>query len=254
MSAGLHHDSFHRRPLPDDLVAFASPQGRLLLRQALMAGDAEAFYPLVAHLHTQAEPAWCGIGTLVTVLNALEIDPGRVWKGPWRFFGENLLTCCKSLDLAAAEGMTLAELACLAECNGAQVERVHAEPQGLGAFREALLASLRAPLGPFVVVNYERAMLGQTGAGHFSPLAGWHEASDQVLILDVARFKYPPHWVPVSRLWTAMQALDPATERPRGYLLLAAAAERSGQPEGLDQLLQRLQAAGAGQCLKPQQG
>ena len=51
-----------------------------------------------------------------------------------------------------------------------------------------------------------------------------------------------------------MQALDLATERPRGYLLLAAAAERSGQPEGLDQLLQRLQAAGAGQCLKPQQG
>ena len=48
------------------------------------AGDAGAFFPLVANLHTQTEPAWCGFGTLVTVLNALEIDPGRVWKGPWR--------------------------------------------------------------------------------------------------------------------------------------------------------------------------
>jgi glutathione gamma-glutamylcysteinyltransferase len=244
-------DSFHRRPLPDDLVAFASPQGRVLLREALMAGDAEAFFPLVAHLHTQAEPAWCGIGTLVTVLNALEIDPGRVWKGPWRFFGEELLICCKSLELAAAEGLTLAEVACLAQCNGAQVQMVRAEPDGLAAFRAALLASLRAPAGPFVVVNYDRAALGQTGSGHFSPLAAWHQASDQVLILDVARFKYPPHWVPLSRLWTAMQGLDGATAQPRGYLLMERAGETMVRPAGLEQLLNRLHAVGAGQCLTP---
>ncbi len=244
-------DSFHRRPLPDDLVAFASPQGRVLLREALMAGDAEAFFPLVAHLHTQAEPAWCGIGTLVTVLNALEIDPGRVWKGPWRFFGEELLICCKSLELAAAEGLTLAEVACLAQCNGAQVQMVRAEPAGLAAFRAALLASLRAPAGPFVVVNYDRAALGQTGGGHFSPLAAWHQTSDQVLILDVARFKYPPHWVPLSRLWTAMQGLDGATAQPRGYLLMERADETMARPAGLEQLLSRLHAVGAGQCLTP---
>lgn len=243
--------SFHGRPLPDDLVAFASPQGRLLLRQALIAGDAEAFYPLVAHLHTQAEPAWCGIGTLVTVLNALEIDPGRVWKGPWRFFGEELLTCCKSLELAAAEGLTLLEVACLARCNGAQVQNVYAAPEGLAAFRVELLASLRSPAGPFVVANYDRATLGQTGSGHFSPLAAWHRDSDQVLILDVARFKYPPHWVPLSRLWAAMQVPDAATSRSRGYLLLERASDATVRPEGLEQLLSRLHAAGAGQCLAP---
>ena len=38
--------------------------------------------------------------------------------------------------------------------------------------------------------------LGQTGDGHFSPIGGYDAASDQVLLLDVARFKYPPHWVP----------------------------------------------------------
>jgi Phytochelatin synthase len=32
-------------------------------------------------------------------------------------------------------------------------------------------------------------VLGQTGSGHFSPIAGYHAATDSVLILDVARFK-----------------------------------------------------------------
>lgn len=30
---------------------------------------------------------------------------------------------------------------------------------------------------------------------------GYHAETDQVLILDVARFKYPPHWVPLKTLW-----------------------------------------------------
>lgn len=37
------------------------------------------------------------------------------------------------------------------------------------------------------------------------------------LILDVARFKYPPHWVPLSLLWEAMDSVDATTDRPRGY-------------------------------------
>jgi hypothetical protein len=31
--------------------------------------------------------------------------------------------------------------------------------------------------------------LGQTGTGHFSPIGGFHESKDLVLIMDVARFK-----------------------------------------------------------------
>lgn len=56
--------------------------------------------------------------------------------------------------------------------------------------------------------------------------------------MDVARFKYPPHWVPLSRLWAATRALDPLTGLSRGYCLLSAAlrhapaACRSGQGEG----------------------
>lgn len=38
-----------------------------------------------------------------------------------------------------------------------------------------------------------------------------------VLILDVARFKYPPHWVPLALLWEAMDSVDEATGQHRGY-------------------------------------
>ena len=60
----------------------------------------------------------------------------------------------------------------------------------------------------------------QTGTGHFSPIGGYHAGEDMALILDVARFKYPPHWVPVELLWAAMNTTDDSTGLLRGSLLL----------------------------------
>lgn len=56
----------------------------------------------------------------------------------------------------------------------------------------------------------------QTGTGHFSPIGGYHAEKDMALILDVARFKYPPHWVPLSLLWEAMDTVDDASGHRRG--------------------------------------
>jgi glutathione gamma-glutamylcysteinyltransferase len=33
---------------------------------------------------------------------------------------------------------------------------------------------------------------------------GYDEETDSILIMDVARFKYPPHWVPLTDLTDAM--------------------------------------------------
>ena len=48
------------------------------------------------------------------------------------------------------------------------------------------------------------------------------------LILDVARFKYPPHWVSAERLWEAMSAVDPSTGKSRGWLTLRARSRGAG--------------------------
>jgi len=221
--------SLYRRPLPPALVAFASPEGRALFDAARAAGGMEAFFPLIEQFHTQAEPAFCGLGTLVVALNALGVDPGRLWKGPWRWFSEELLDCCSPLERVRAQGITLDEFVCLARCNGAMAELFRPDAHTLADFRAAIAAAAGSAVDPAMIVSYERSSLGQTGDGHFSPVGGFDAASDHVLVLDVARFKYPPHWIPVTALYAAMQPHDAATGRPRGWVLL----RRSSRPASL---------------------
>ena len=45
------------------------------------AGHMDCYFRLASQFRTQDEPAYCGLSTLIMVLNAMEIDPGRVWKG-----------------------------------------------------------------------------------------------------------------------------------------------------------------------------
>ena len=79
---------FHRRTLPAPAIGMSSEEGRKLHKEAMSEGGMEIFFRLAEAFHTQAEPAYCGLGTLVTVLNALEIDPGTVLIGAWRWYSE----------------------------------------------------------------------------------------------------------------------------------------------------------------------
>ena len=76
-----------------------------------------------------------------------------------------------------------------------------------------------------LIVNYSRSAVGQTGNGHFSPIGGFDAATDRALVLDTARFKYPPHWMPVELLFAAMQERDADTGDTRGWMLLSRAAD-----------------------------
>jgi glutathione gamma-glutamylcysteinyltransferase len=224
--AGSSQTGFYRRPLPQGLIPFSSAEGRQVFREALLEGGMEGYFSIAEQLHTQAEPAFCGLGTLVVVLNALSIDPGRLWKGPWRWFGEELLDCCRPLDTVKREGITMSQFACLARCNGARVRSYPAEASTISELRYHVRAASSAPGGVHVVAAYSRKALGQSGDGHYSPIGGYHRGRDLALILDVARFKYPPHWAPLPVVWEAMQPEDPATQRPRGYFVLSRADER----------------------------
>ena len=51
----------------------------------------ECYFPLAEQFRTQDEPAFCGLSTLVVLLNTLRIDPGRVWKGVWRWYSESMV-------------------------------------------------------------------------------------------------------------------------------------------------------------------
>jgi hypothetical protein len=79
--------------------------------------------------------------------------------------------------------------------------------------------------GDFVLVNYQREVLGQGRVGLISPLAAYDRESDRVLILDTAAHKYPPTWVPLTSLVSAISTTDGATGKTRGFLEVASTAD-----------------------------
>ena len=60
--------------------------------------------------------------TLAMCLNALKMNPNWLWKGPWRWYSEELLDCCTPLSVAKTQGIHFTELICLAEYNGVEFQ------------------------------------------------------------------------------------------------------------------------------------
>jgi len=199
---------FYRRPLPDSCISFGSMEGMALFAEAQASGHMFTYFPLASQFRTQDEPAFCGLSTLVMALNALEVDPQRVWKAPWRFYHENMLDCCIPLETVQRAGITMDQFACLAACNTLHVKMVRTgEASSESDFRSAVSSGTKRT-DQIIVSSYSRSALDQSGEGHFSPIGGYHPGRDLVLIMDTARFKYPPHWVSLSSLFAAMQKID----------------------------------------------
>lgn len=210
-------------PLPSSLVDFRSDQGERLLVEA----DArEAYFPLASHFVTQENRSFCGVASMTMVLNALQVKAPEVPElTPYRTF-----TQTNVLDEATEEivprarirkqGMSLNQLAALLATKSVDVSVHHAGSSTLDEFRDQAQDHLARP-GRYVIVNYLRNSIGQEGGGHHSPLGAYHRETDRFLILDVARYKYPPVWVKADDLFGAMTAQDAdAREKTRGYLLV----------------------------------
>lgn len=217
--------AFYRRPLAEDLIPFSSEQGRQLFLEAMESRSMESYWPLAENFQCQAHPAFCGLTTLTMVLNSLGIDPGRPWKGPWRWFTEEMLDCCKPMPEIVRSGLSLREFATLARCQDAHVEVHYAQYQTIDDFRDAIrevsYAASQALPERRLVVSFDRKKIGQTGSGHYSPVAGYHEGEDRILVLDTARFKYPPFWVRVDMMWDAMTArVNPEWPLSRGWMCI----------------------------------
>ena len=87
--------------------------------------------------------------------------------------------------------------------------------------RSALLAMESAD-GGFVAANFHLDTLYGDGSdiGHLSPLGAYDAARDLVLVLDVYKKDYEPHWVALSALTAAMSVRDKTTQAPRGYAVV----------------------------------
>jgi len=204
-------------------IPLMEPAGMELL---VASGERADYGPLAEQFLTQANLAYCGVASAAMVLNSLAVPaPAVPGYGRYRFWTqENVFEVPAGRTVVSAEvvrrqGMTLAELTGLLAAHGVAAEAIHGDQLSLEQFRALLRANLSQP-GDRLLANYLRPSLGQAGGGHIAPLAAFHALSDRVLILDVARYRYPSVWVPVADLWKAIRTLDATSGRSRGLVTI----------------------------------
>ncbi|BAY24677.1 hypothetical protein NIES2100_44720 [Calothrix sp. NIES-2100] len=211
--------------LSPNLINFNSEEGEKLLIESQSRED---FFPLSSQFVTQNNQAYCGVASMVMVLNSLGIPaPEAPQYKPYRVFTqENFFSNEKTKEVITSEdvsrkGMTLDQLGGLLGSYGVKVGVNHAADMSLDNFRKLAAENLQEP-GNFVIVNYLRKAIGQETGGHISPLAAYNKQTDRFLILDVSRYKYPPVWVKTEELWKAMATPDPASGKTRGFVLVSS--------------------------------
>ena len=205
------------------LTPLAEPDGLELLSSSRQRADYGA---LAETFLTQANVAYCGVASSVMVLKSLAVPaPAARGYGRYRFWTqENLFSSDATRavlppEQVARRGMTLQQLQALLVSNGARAHAIHGSSLDLAAFRTLVMANQSNPHDR-LLVNYLRSSMGQEGGGHISPVAAYHAPSDQVLILDVARYRYPSAWVPLPDLWRAMRTTDGDSGLSRGLVVV----------------------------------
>jgi Phytochelatin synthase len=214
------------QPLPPQLVPLDSPEGEKLLVESTAR---RAFFSLVGTFQTQRSQAFCGVASSAMVLNALPLEaPVDAEIAPWRLFTQDNIFGPGVAEQLTAKfvgqgGLTIEQLVLLLEGNHAAAKPTFAKASTLEAFRAEASRAL-GERGQFVLVDFLRSELGQDTGAHWSPLAAWHAGSDRFLVLDVARFRYPPYWVKAEDLFRAMATDDLDSGRSRGWVTVTAAA------------------------------
>jgi hypothetical protein len=211
-------------PLPQNLVGAATDSGEALL---IDADAREAYFSLASNFLTQKNQAYCGVASIVMVLNAMQLPAPVVPEfDPYRTFTQDNVLDARTeavlpREVIMKKGMTLDQIGGLLSLQPVTVEVHHAADSSLDAFRGKAREYLAKP-DHFVIVNYLRKAIGQEKGGHISPLAAFDVESDRFLILDVARYKYPPVWVKASELFAAMNTQDADNQnKTRGFVLVS---------------------------------
>lgn len=199
-----------------------------MFKTALANGNAENYFTLVGNFATQHDPSSCGPAALSMILNSLSIDPKKPWKGVWRWWSDSTLSCLSPLEELDGRGITFAGFERLATCNGLHVVSKRGDHHSYDEFVRDVKYVCQDPGNIQMVVSFSRKALGQTGDGHFSPVAGfvdsWEGSPEPYgLVLDVARFKYPSFWVSLRELYDATTQIDRETGLARGWYLMRKA-------------------------------
>lgn len=210
-------------PAAAELVYLTEPEGQSRFMESELHSD---YFSLASYLEFEQVVTFCGPASVAAVANSLDIprpSPDRLYS--WTLFTQDLLfneanQKLKPYAHVEHEGLTLAQLDTFIENVGMNADHYFADETSVEDLREALRTTLSDPNARFIA-NYSRKALPQDGDGHISPVAAYDEDTDTVLILDVAKYKYPPVWVTIETLHAGMTMKDSSSNRSRGFVIVS---------------------------------
>ncbi|QLE78772.1 phytochelatin synthase [Francisella sp. Scap27] len=221
-----------RLTLPKNVVGFSTPQGQELLKTS-PEKYSQQYWKLAEYFTTENGISFCGPAADVMVLNALGLEPAlapahrefTIFDQTNIFYNKDLIKDSITPARIYMHGLPLdetAEIINKQETIGAKAEAkvYHANKfKDEAQLKNTLLSSMKD--GKYIIINYNRADMGASGGGHFSPLAAYNPKADMWLLMDVARYKYEPAWIKTSDLYKAIQAKDSESLKPRGIIVVS---------------------------------
>ena len=188
--------------IPPDVIQAAVTQTEAPLEEAWSLPVAATYRPSFTY---QSSASRCGPASLANVFRSLGYGPqsesGALGDTGYCWTGYCII------------GLTLDELAEVARANAKSVEVMR--DLTLEQFREEMRHA-NDPSRRYVV-NFTRKEIFGAGAGHHSPIGGYLDAVDMVLVLDVNE-NIKPWLVETNRLFAAMDTVDSDGGRKRGLL------------------------------------
>ncbi|XP_038056874.1 glutathione gamma-glutamylcysteinyltransferase-like [Patiria miniata] len=127
-------------------------------------------------------------------------------------------------DVIQKTGTTLVDVGQLLVSHKHQATMYFGQESSVDEFRCLAVEALRhEDSSAGVILNFQRYLLGQIGKaskyGHHSPLCAYHKATDRFLMLDTNVGK-PKLWLKTEDLFHAMQDVDVATGKSRGFVIM----------------------------------
>ena len=208
----------------DDLMYLNTSHAFRLLRHDSFDSAAH-FFHYQQGWEAQINQAYCAVATSAAVLNSyrgiiqLPTDPAYE---PYPWATQNTIVndeCVKSavydVDSVRRAGLGLGMvpglLNCFLQSQGYTAVPYPVDPEttDMDEMKQIVVNALLDD-DSRVILNYDRGGIGQgpMGHGHWSPIGAYSADIDAFLIMDVAKYKYPPVFVPSDDLMNGVSTLD----------------------------------------------
>lgn len=187
------------------------------------AGYKGTYWPVATSFLTQETQTFCGVASSVCVLNALPVaKPVTPPYAPHAYFTQDnyfsdAVERIAPREQVLQEGMTLRQITSALGTWNVACESYYASNESIEELREQV-QEVCSNSKMALIFNFYRPGLGQEGGGHFSPIGAYDRITDSVLLMDVARYKYPPVWVTLEVIYNAMNTIDSSSQLSRGWV------------------------------------